>query len=88
MWHLPACIDTCITAATFCLCYITANLVTKECIRDLTTDHLHHFFREIHPVLLVNAATISDNDDSIEYIQCMQHTLNRTTNLVMDNLPT
>ena len=61
--------------------------MTKECIRDLTTDHLHHFFREIHPVLLVNAATISDNDDSIEYIQCMQHTLNRTTNLVMDNLP-
>jgi hypothetical protein len=35
----------------------------------------------------VNAATISDNDDSIEYIQCMQHTLNKTTNLVMDNLP-
>jgi hypothetical protein len=36
----------------------------------------------------VNAATISDYDESIEYIQCMQHTLNRTTNLVMDNLPT
>ena len=32
-------------------------------------------------------ATIADNDDGIEYIQCMQHTLNRTTNLVMDNLP-
>ncbi len=87
MQHLPACVDTSITAATFCLRYITANLATKECIRDLTTDHLHHFFRELHPVLLVNAATISDNDDSIDYIQCMQHTLNRATNLVMDNLP-
>jgi hypothetical protein len=30
---------------------------------------------------------MSDNDDSIEYIQCMQHTLNRTTNIAMDNLP-
>jgi hypothetical protein len=68
--------------------YNTANLETKECIRDLTSDHLRHFFRELHPVLLVNDATISaDNDDSIEYIQCIQHTLNRTTNLVMDNLP-
>jgi hypothetical protein len=85
--HLPACVDTSITAAFFCLRYITANLATKECIRDFTTDHLRHFFRELHPALFVNAATISDNDDSIEYIQCMQHTLNRTTNLVMDNLP-
>ncbi len=87
MQHLPACVDTSITAATFCLRYITANLATKQFIRDLTTDHLRHFFRENHPVLLVNAATISDTDDSIEYIQCMQHTLNRTTNLVIDNLP-
>jgi hypothetical protein len=87
MQHLPACVDISITAATFCLRYITANLATKECIKDLTADHLRHFFRELHPVLLVNAATISDNDDSIEYIQCMQHTLNRTTNLDMDNLP-
>jgi hypothetical protein len=87
MRHLPACVNTSIAAATFCLRYITANLATKECIRDLTTDHLRHLFRELHPVLLVNAATISDNNDSIEYIQCMQHTLNRTTNLVMDNLP-
>jgi hypothetical protein len=43
MQHLPACIDTSVTAATFCFHYITANLATKECIRDLTTDHLHHF---------------------------------------------
>ncbi len=35
----------------------------------------------------MNDATIADNDDSIEYIQCMQHTLSRTTNLVMNNLP-
>ncbi len=54
MQHLPACVDPSITAATFCLCYTTANLATKECIRDLTTDHLRHFFRELHPVLLVN----------------------------------
>jgi hypothetical protein len=87
MQHLPACVDTSITAASFCLSYITANLATKECIRDLTSDDLHHFFHDLHPVLLVNDATISDNYDSIEYIQCMQHTLNRTTNLVMDNLP-
>jgi hypothetical protein len=32
-------------------------------------DHLCHFFRELHPVLLVNAVTISGNDGSIEYIQ-------------------
>ena len=88
MQHLPACVDTSITAATFCFHYITANLATKECIRGLTTDHLRHFFRELHPVLLVNDATITDNDDSIEYIQCMQHTLTRTINLVMDNIPT
>ena len=88
MRHLPACVDTSFIAATFCLCYITVNHATKECIRDLTTDHLHCFFHELQPVLLVNAATISDNDDSIGYIPCMQHTLNRTTNLVMDNLPT
>jgi hypothetical protein len=63
MRHIPACVDTSITAATFCLLhYITANLATKECVRDLTTDHLRHFFRELHPVLLVNAATISDNN--------------------------
>jgi hypothetical protein len=37
--------------------------------------------------LLVNDENMADNDDSIEYLQCMQHTLNRTTNLVMDNLP-
>jgi hypothetical protein len=37
--------------------------------------------------LLVNDENIADNDGSIEYLQCMQHTLNRTTNLVMDNLP-
>jgi hypothetical protein len=88
MRHLPTCIDTSITAATFCLRYINANLAAKECIRDLTSDHLRCFFCELHPVLVVNAATISDNDDSIEYIQCMKHTLNRKTNLVMDNLPT
>ena len=36
----------------------------------------------------MNDAIISaNNDDSIEYVQCMQHTLNRTTNLAMDNLP-
>ncbi len=86
MQHLPACVDTSITAATFCLLFISTNVRTVECIRDLTTDHLRHFFRELHPVLLVNDATISDNDDSIEYIKCMQHTLNRRTNLVMDNL--
>ena len=57
-----------------CLPYITANVATKECIRDLTTDHLRLFFCELHHILLVNDATISDNDDSIEYIQCMQHT--------------
>jgi hypothetical protein len=87
MQQLPACIDaSSITAATFCVYYMTANLASKECIRDLTIDHLRHFFQELHPVLLVNAATISDNDGSFEYVQCMQHTLNRTTNLVMDNL--
>jgi hypothetical protein len=87
MQHLHAYVNTSITAATFCLRYITANLATKECIRELMTDHLLHFFCELQPVLLVNDATITDNDDSIEYIQCMQHTLNRTTNLAMDNLP-
>jgi hypothetical protein len=60
--HLPACVDTSITAATFCLLhYITANVATEECIGHLTNDHLRHFFRELHPVLLVNDATISDN---------------------------
>jgi hypothetical protein len=88
MQHLPACISTSTTASTFCQCYITANFATKECIRDLRTDHLCLFFCEPHPVLIVNDATMSDNNDSIEYIQSMQHTLNRTTNLAMNNLPT
>ncbi|KAI2513211.1 hypothetical protein MHU86_1249 [Fragilaria crotonensis] len=87
MRNLPACVDVSITAASFCLRYIQSDAATKKCIRDLTTDHLRHFFRELHPVLTVDHTTIADNDDSIEYIQCMQHTLNRTTNLVMDNLP-
>jgi hypothetical protein len=64
MPHLPTCVDS----DAFCLRYITANLATKECIRDLSTDHLRHFFRELHLVLLVKDATIPDNDDSIEYI--------------------
>jgi hypothetical protein len=51
MQHLPSCVDTSITAGTFCLCFIAANLATKECIRDLTTDHMQHFLRELHPHL-------------------------------------
>jgi hypothetical protein len=74
MHHLPTCIDTSITATTFCLCYITSKMATKEYIRDLTTHHLLFSFRELHPVQLVNDATITaDNDDSIESIQCTQH---------------
>jgi hypothetical protein len=67
MHHLVlACIDTSITAATFCLSYTNTNLVTTECIRDLTTDQLCPFSRELHPALTVNDAIISDNDDIIE----------------------
>ena len=68
MQHVPSSFNTSITAATFCLHYITANLATKECIRDLMTDNLRHFFRELHLVLLVNDATISENDNRVEYI--------------------
>jgi hypothetical protein len=45
-----------------------------------------HFFGRLHPVLTADYANYPDTDDSsIEYIQCVQHTFNRTTNLVMDN---
>jgi hypothetical protein len=45
-----------------------------------------NFFGELHPVLTADYASNSDTDDSsIEYIQCVQHTFNRTTNVVMDN---
>ena len=85
MRDLPACVDVSITAATFCLRYIHSDATTKNCIRDLTTNHLRHFFRELYPVLTADPATLTDSDD-IEYIQCLQHTLNRATNLVMDSL--
>ncbi|KAI2493338.1 hypothetical protein MHU86_21220 [Fragilaria crotonensis] len=49
MRNLPACVDVSITAASFCLRYIQSDAATKKCIRDLTTDHLRHFFRELHP---------------------------------------
>jgi hypothetical protein len=88
MQHFPACVDASFTATTFCLRNIHSINARKECIRDLTTDHLRHCFRELHPVLSADSANISDTDDSIiEYIQCMQHTLNRTTNLGINNLP-
>ncbi len=88
MQHFPACIDASFTAATFCLQSIHSINARKEGIRDLTTDHLRHCFRELHPVLSADSANISDTHDSIiEYIQCMQQTLNRTTNLVLNNLP-
>ncbi|KAI2511802.1 hypothetical protein MHU86_2534 [Fragilaria crotonensis] len=67
MRNLPACVDVSITAASFCLRYIQSDAATKKCIRDLTTDHLRHFFRELHPVLTVDHTTIADNDDSIEW---------------------
>jgi hypothetical protein len=87
--HLQPCIDASFSAATFCLRFIHSINARKECIQDLTTDRLRHCFHEVHPVLTADSANLSDTDDSIiEYIQCMQHTfLNRTTNLVMNNLP-
>ena len=83
MQHLPACIYTSINAATFYCC----KPCNKRMHQRPHTWPPASLFCELHPVLIVNDAPISDNDDSIEYIQCMQHTINRTTNLVMDNLP-
>jgi hypothetical protein len=88
MQHLQPCIDASFTAATFCLQYIHSINARKECIQDLTTTHLCHCSHELHPVLTSDPANLSDTDDSnIEYIHCMQLTLSRTTNLVMNNLP-
>jgi hypothetical protein len=87
MQHLPACVDASFTAANFCLQYIHSINARKECIQDLTTNHLHHFFYELHPNLTKDPASPSDTDDSIiEYIQCIQYTLNRTANLAMYKL--
>ncbi|KAI2504330.1 hypothetical protein MHU86_10095 [Fragilaria crotonensis] len=83
MCNLPTCVDSSITAASFCLRYIQSNPVTKQCIRDLTTEHLRHLMCNLYPILIAG----SDKDpNQEEFIQCIQHTFNRTTNLVMDNL--
>ncbi|KAI2508425.1 hypothetical protein MHU86_5952 [Fragilaria crotonensis] len=83
MCNLPTCVDSSITAASFCLCYIQSNPATKQCICDLTTEHLRLLMCNLYPILIAG----SDKDpNQEEFIQFIQHTFNRTTNLVMDNL--
>ena len=85
MRDLPPCVDASTTAASFCIRYLRATPFTRTCIRDLTTSHLRHLFCELHSVLTVECHTLDNNED-VEYIQSLQHSFNRTTNLVMDNL--
>ena len=86
MRNLPSCVDASITAASFCLRYISSSAATQACIRDLTTDHLRHLFRDLFPLLSIGSDTIDTSHGNIEYIQCLQHTFNRTINLVTDNM--
>ena len=85
MRNLPSCVDTSITAASFCLRYISSSAATQACIRDLINDHLQHLFRELFPLLSIGSETI-DSHGNIKYIQCLQYTSNRTVNLVTDNM--
>ena len=85
MRNLPSCVDVSITAASLCLRYISSSAATQVCIHDLTTDHCRHLFRKLFPLLSIGSYTI-DSHGNIEYIQCLQHTFNRTINLVTDNM--
>ena len=87
MRDLPTCVDASNTVASFCIHYLHASPFTKTCIRDLTTSHLRHLFRELHPILTTECHTL-DNHEDMEYIQALQHSFNRATNLVMDSLTT
>jgi hypothetical protein len=85
MRNLPTCVDSSITASSFCLRYLQSSPTTRQCIRDLTTAHLCHLLNKLYPILITEPVPDMDNNQD-EFVQCIHHTFNRATNLVMDNL--
>jgi hypothetical protein len=85
MHNLQGCVDSSTTAASFCLRYFQSSAPTKQCIRNLTTAHLRHLMCKLYPIWTTRTNPDLDNDE-VEFTQCIQHTFNRATNLVIDNL--
>ncbi len=85
MHNLQGCVDSSTTAASFCLRYIQSSAPTKQCIRNLTTAHLHHLMCKLYPIL-TNATYPDLDNNEVEFTQCIQLTFIRATNLVIDNL--